>query len=43
MAKLLVDCGHDPDSQNKWRNSPVDVALLKGRVILRLYMTHEVM
>lgn len=31
MAKLLVDCGHDPDSQNKWRNSPVDVALLKGR------------
>lgn len=41
MAKLLVDCGHDPDMQNKWRNSPVDVSLLKGHAGLASWYVSE--
>lgn len=41
MAKLLVDCGHDPNVQNKWRNSPVDVSLLKGHPAMASWYVAE--
>jgi ankyrin repeat protein len=41
IAKLLVDCGHDPNVQNKWRNSPVDVSLLKGHPALASWYVAE--